>query len=228
MNGPEAPERLSLDAHGAEKLAGAATAILKDLSATLTGLAPDKAGIRIHGIAALRPILASNGPVGSIASRVLGPKSQPVRAILFDKVADLNWSLAWHQDRTICVKARHEVEGFGPWTIKQGMQHVTPPFSLLERMVTLRVHLDRVPMDNAPLLIAPGSHRYGRIREGDIERVAAQCGQHACLAEPGDVWLYATPILHASRASEKPAKRRVLQIDYSAEALPPPLEWLGV
>jgi len=68
-----------------------------------------------------------------------------VRAILFDKNAKTNWSLAWHQDRTICVKQRIEVDGYGPWTTKGRMQHVAPPFDLLARMLTLRVHLDDVP-----------------------------------------------------------------------------------
>ena len=49
-----------------------------------------------------------------------------------------------------------------------------------------------------------------------------------CVAEAGDVWLYATPILHASEASHRPGHRRVLQVDYAAEELPGGLEWLGV
>ena len=48
------------------------------------------------------------------------------------------------------------------------------------------------------------------------------------LAFARDVWLYATPILHASEAAARPLRRRVLQIDFSADALPAPLRWLGV
>jgi ectoine hydroxylase-related dioxygenase (phytanoyl-CoA dioxygenase family) len=151
-----------------------------------------------------------------------------VRAILFDKTAETNWALAWHQDRTICVKKRIEVSGFGPWTIKQGMQHVAPPFDLLSRMVTLRVHLDDVPATNAPLLIAPGSHKYGRVPVGAVDAVVRQCGTYTCLAKAGDVWVYATPILHASEAATRPARRRVLQVDFSMEELPSGLEWLGI
>jgi len=54
--------------------------------------------------------------VGSLAAAFLGNHCRPVRAILFDKTADTNWSPAWHQDRTICVKQRIDVEGFGAWT----------------------------------------------------------------------------------------------------------------
>lgn len=95
-------------------------------------------------------------------------------------------------------------------------------------MVTLRAHLDDVPSGNAPLLVAPGSHTFGRIAVEDVNDVVKQCGTVTCLAEAGDVWLYATPILHASEAATAPTSRRVLQVDYAAEALPYKLEWLGV
>jgi ectoine hydroxylase-related dioxygenase (phytanoyl-CoA dioxygenase family) len=108
------------------------------------------------------------------------------------------------------------------------MHHVAPPADLLSRMVTLRVHLDAVPAENAPLIVAPGSHLHGRVPEGEINAVVERCGTMACLAEAGDVWLYSTLILHASGAATVPARRRVLQIDYAAELLPGGLSWLGV
>lgn len=219
---------LNFKDHGAERYRGAVTGDLDDLSAALKGLPKNHAGIRVSGIQELRPFLAVHGSIGSIAAGVLGPISRPVRAILFDKTAETNWSLSWHQDRTICVKQRIAVDGFGPWTIKGGMQHVAPPFDLLTRMVTLRVHIDDVPVTNAPLLIAPGSHLVGRVPVGEVEEVVRQHGTRDCIAEAGDVWLYATPILHASEAATIPAHRRVLQVDFAAEELPGGLEWLGV
>ncbi|MGJ4965035.1 hypothetical protein [Bradyrhizobium sp. SZCCHNRI1009] len=44
----------------------------------------------------------------------------------------------------------------------------------------------------------------------------------------GDIWLYATPILHASEPSVQPGHRRVLQVDFTADELPGGLIWLGV
>jgi hypothetical protein len=219
---------LDLARDGAMHIHGAAQPVLNQLADAVDGLPTDLAGIRIHGIAALRPLLMSSGPIGAIARAILGPESRPVRAILFDKNANTNWSLGWHQDRTICVQSRVDVPGFGPWTVKQGMRHVTPPFDLLAGMITLRVHLDPVREANAPLLIAPGSHRFGRIAEPGVGAVIARCGTHACLADAGDIWVYATPILHASQAAMQPAHRRVLQIDYAARDLPGGLAWLGV
>jgi ectoine hydroxylase-related dioxygenase (phytanoyl-CoA dioxygenase family) len=121
-----------------------------------------------------------------------------------------------------------EVPGFSHWTVEAGLTQVEPPFCFLERMVTLRVHLDRVDAGNAPLAILPGSHRLGRLSETDIENLSRAAKPCLCLAEAGDVWAYGTPIIHASAASVRPKRRRVLQIDYSADALPRPLQWRGV
>lgn len=222
------PAAINLHDHGANWFRGAVARDLADLRASLEHLPTDQAGVRISGIESLQPFLRQAGSVGSIAAGVLGPASRAVRAVLFDKTATSNWSLAWHQDRTICVKRRIDVDGFGPWTIKGGMQHVAPPFDVLTRMVTLRVHLDDVPATNAPLLIAPGSHAEGRVPVTAIEEVVGRCGTLACVAEAGDVWVYATPILHASETAKSPRSRRVLQLDFAGEDLPGGLEWLGV
>jgi len=219
---------VTIDEQGAVHFPGAALMCLPALESAIAGLPVDRAGIRLHGIAALSRLLAPNAPIGALAAAHLGAGCRPVRAILFDKSAATNWSLAWHRDRTIAVRHRIETTGFGPWTCKAGMQHVAPPFAILADMLTLRVHLDPVPADNAPLLIAPGSHRMGPIPEPEIEAVVARYGTLACLAEAGDAWLYATPILHASAAAANPARRRVLQIDYAAGDLPGGLEWLGL
>ena len=92
-------------------------------------------------------------------------------------------------------------------------------------MVTVRVHLDEVPPDHAPLLIAPGSHKAGRVAEDDIDGAVSRYGTYACLAGAGDIWLYATLILHASESARTPARRRVLQLDCAAGELPGGLEW---
>jgi ectoine hydroxylase-related dioxygenase (phytanoyl-CoA dioxygenase family) len=167
-------------------------------------------------------------PVTDRARAMLGPRARPVRAVMFDKSADNNWALAWHQDRTIVVRARHEVAGFRPWSRKDGALHVAPPMMILDGMATFRIHLDPCGSDNAPLRIALGSHRLGLVAAKDALAAAEALPQAECLAEPGDVWAYATPILHASARASTPSRRRVLQVDYSADDLPAPLDWRGV
>ena len=169
----------------------------------------------------------TNGAMGKLAKTLL-PGAMPVRAILFDKSAGKNWPLGWHQDRTICVKQRAEVPGYGPFSVKHGLTHVAPPADLLSRMITLRAHLDPCGEDNAPLKIACGSHKLGLVPEAEVPEAVARSKVMTCPASPGDVWAYATLVLHASDKAAVPARRRVLHVDYAAEMLPSPLEWAGV
>jgi ectoine hydroxylase-related dioxygenase (phytanoyl-CoA dioxygenase family) len=219
---------MDLARDGACHLPGVARALLADLDRLADSLASQRAGHRIEGNAVVRALTAKTSLLQTLAAARIGDEAGAVRAILFNKSADANWGLGWHQDRTIAVEARHDVDGFGPWTVKAGITHVAPPFDLLAQILTMRIHIDPVPADNAPLLIAPGSHRLGLVSEGEMGAAVARCGIATCLAERGDVWLYATPMLHASERSTSGNQRRVLQIDFCAQALPPPLQWCGV
>jgi hypothetical protein len=217
--------RLEID--GAEHFPRALAAeSLQELTSALAGSGDP--GRRITDMQPLRRWLGPDGPVGRLAVSVLGEGCRPVRAILFDKTPDANWSLGWHQDRTIAVTARCNIGGFDRWTVKNGTVHVEPPFEILERMLTLRVHLDPVGPENAPLLISPGSHALGRISEEALASVVTSRGEEPCLADAGDIWMYRTPIVHASDRARVPVRRRVLQVDYSAMDLPPPLKWAMV
>ena len=186
------------------------------------------AGVRVRDDAGLSAFLSHCDAFRDLAVSRLGPGARPVRAVLFDKCAETNWSLGWHQDRTIAVRQRFEVSGFGPWTLKSGIPHVEPPFSYIANMVTLRAHLDACGADNGPLRIAPGSHRLGRIPVNKINDVVRQCGEVSCLASRGDVWVCSTAIVHASEASRCSSRRRLLMVDYSAAELPNPLACAGI
>lgn len=212
---------------GAAHHPGHASALLPALDAIAIAHPAIRGGRRLRGTGAVADLLGS-GPIHALAASYLGSAARPVRAILFDKSPGANWSLGWHQDRTIAVRERRDAPGFGPWTVKQGILHVAPPFSVIAGLVTLRIHLDDVPADNAPLLIAPGSHRAGLVAEGEIAALVAACGTATCLAQRGDIWAYSTPIVHASAASTAHGHRRVLQVDYAALPLAGGLEWLGV
>ena len=208
--------------------AGLATPVI-DLLGEMLACAPQgKAGVRLTQWPELAALLDSESVIGRSAAAILGDQCFPVRTVLFDKSDHSNWSLGWHQDRTIAVRRRHEVEGFGPWSMKQGIQHVEPPFEVIESMITLRVHLDPIDVDNAPLRVALGSHRFGRLPVSTVDALAARGTVFECHADRGDVWVYRTPIVHASRAAMPGRRRRVLQIDYAAQCLPNGLEWLGI
>lgn len=221
-------EEMSLSIHGAQYFPNLVVPLLDRLHAIADGLPRLRAGTRMVGNAEVASLLAPHELVGRKVADCAGRPMFPVRAILFDKTEETNWSLSWHQDRTIAVKARRDVPGYGPWTVKQGLPHVQPPFAVTEAMLTVRIHLDDVDETNAPLLIAPGSHLRGLIPAGDVDLLATETPPFACLASAGDVWIYRTPILHASRPAAPGRRRRVLQADYSGDALPDGLEWQGI
>ncbi len=156
---------------------------------------------------------------------VLGPGAFAVRGLLFDKTPTANWGVPWHQDLTIAIKRRVEAPGFGPWTVKGGVPHVRPPVEVLERMVTIRLHLDDVDSENGPLLVVPGSHRQGRLNVASSQEwLDKNCAQ-ACLVSRGGVLMMRPLLLHASSPSNGSAHRRVVHLEYATGPLPFGLEW---
>ncbi|MGB3723091.1 MAG: phytanoyl-CoA dioxygenase family protein [Pacificimonas sp.] len=222
----------ALEEHGAVRVTSALTpATSQRLWSDLPVLGGSQVpGRRLTTLGAARPLFHPAGAIGRFAAAVLGHVARPVRAVLFDKRGDLNWTLGWHQDRTIVVKARQDCPGFGNWTIKSGLLQVEPPFEIIEQMLTMRIHLDDVDADNAPLLVLPGSHRAGRLTADDVTQMTETLTPLTCLAQTGDIWIYRTAVVHRSAAVSRAGdrRRRVLQVDYSAEELPSQLEWRGL
>ena len=170
--------------------------------------------------------LALDGFVRGSAVAALGPDCFPVRALLFDKTRATNWKVAWHQDATIAVRARLDVEGYGPWSSKAGIPHVQPPIHVLERMVAVRVHLDACGADNGPVRVLPGSHRAGRLRVSEIEAWRRRAPEVTCIVPRGGLLVMRPLLLHASSPAKSPAHRRVIHIEYAATDLSGGLEWL--
>jgi hypothetical protein len=168
---------------------------------------------------------ACGGLASEIALQVLGKGPRPVRAILFDKNPVANWYVTWHQDLSIPVKERIEVPGFGPCSQKDGVTHVQPPVSVLEEMVSLRIHIDDSTVDNGAIKFLPGSHRCGVMDGTQITEWRETRTAITCAAKRGDVIIMRPLILHSSSQSDNPSHRRVLHIEFSCSDLPEPLQW---
>ncbi len=170
-------------------------------------------------------LLAGDPAVRSVAVAALGAACFPVRALLFDKTPAANWKVTWHQDLTIAVRARRDVEGYGPWSSKAGIPHVQPPISVLERMVALRVHLDDCGPDNGPLRVLPGSHRAGLLRASEIDGWRQRVAEVSCIVMRGGLVVMRPLLLHASSPAKSPGHRRVVHIEYAAAELADGLKW---
>ena len=149
----------------------------------------------------------------------------PVRAIYFDKSADTNWLVPWHQDLTLALHTRADVPGFGPWSTKDGVPHVQPPVEILQQMLTLRLHLDDADETNGALRVLPGSHRQGRLSAERIREMRDQQSEFLCAVSAGDALLMRPLLLHSSGRSTSARHRRILHIEYAAFTLPPGLNW---
>lgn len=173
-------------------------------------------------------ILAKSTPIQSLVEYVLGSGAFAVRGLLFDKTPDANWKVAWHQDVSIAVKRRLPVPGFGPWSVKVGVQHIQPPRSILEQMIAVRLHLDDCADTNGPLQVLPGSHRTGKLSGIEIQTWRARTPAVTCTVDRGGLVLMRPLLLHASSAAETPGHRRIIHLEYARHPLPGGLEWLTV
>jgi ectoine hydroxylase-related dioxygenase (phytanoyl-CoA dioxygenase family) len=169
--------------------------------------------------------LAESSQVRSLVDPILGKDAFPVRSLLFDKTADANWLVPWHQDMTISVAEKREVSGYGPWSTKAGQWHVQPPIAVLERMLSVRIHLDPCDESNGALRVIPGTHNQGRLNPNAIRRAEDASGISICSVESGGVLLMKPLLVHASSAARNPAHRRVVHIDFANCELHGGISW---
>jgi ectoine hydroxylase-related dioxygenase (phytanoyl-CoA dioxygenase family) len=176
-------------------------------------------------IPAVRALSASRA-IRDLIEPVLGVSARVVRSLLFDKNPEANWKVPWHQDLTIAVRARRDTTGFGPWSVKAGVTHVQPPASVLDRMLTIRLHLDDCDAHNGPLRVIPGSHALGAIDVSTIPDVRGRIREVTCTVPAGGAVLMRPLLLHASSPAQRPGHRRVVHLEFAADGeLPGGLEW---
>jgi Phytanoyl-CoA dioxygenase (PhyH) len=179
-------------------------------------LSRSRAGIR-HALGV--PAIASVAQIGNmigLARAIVGPEATPFRATLFDKSPVSNWLVVWHQDTALPFLERVDKIGWGPWSIKDGVNYAHAPATALEQVVALRVHLDESGLENGPLRVLPATHKRGVLTDNEIERVAEKTQAVDCLVGKGGVLAMRPLIVHASSKSSSERPRKVLHIEYAS------------
>ncbi|KAF2510057.1 phytanoyl-CoA dioxygenase [Flavobacterium zhairuonense] len=145
------------------------------------------------------------------------------KSIYFDKPEKSNWFVAYHQDLTISVDKKIEVENFENWTVKQNQFAVQPPKEILEDNFTIRIHIDKTTKDNGALKVINNSHSKGilRIENLDFEKET----ETICEVEKGGIMIMKPLLFHASNKTTNNERRRVIHIEFSKQQLPSGLEW---
>lgn len=169
--------------------------------------------------------LAAGLRIKSILKQLTSHSWFAVRGLLFDKTAEANWQVRWHQDQTVAVREQKETPGFAGWSKKEGVIHGQASVEVLAKMIAVRIHLDAADAENGALQVISGSHRSGRVSPADRDRFKAENPQVVCVAGPGDALLMRPLLLHRSSKAIRPKHRRVLHLEYSCAELPGDLEW---
>ena len=167
--------------------------------------------------------LVRTAPVRDALRAVLGPGAGVVRVLYFDKPPGHSWALPWHKDYSLAVKAHRPSPLFTKPTVKAGVPHVIAPQTVLDRMLTVRVHLDDMTPANGPLRVIPGSHRfYEQVNDEPREAVTLEC-------RSGDALLMRPLLTHASGHSRAEAglHRRIVHLECAADhTLSDGFEWM--
>jgi len=146
-----------------------------------------------------------------------------VKSIYFDKPERSNWFVAWHQDLTIAVGNKAELEGFGPWTTKLDQFAVQPPLNILQDNFTIRIHLDDTDEGNGALRVMPGSHLKNIRRVEDVNWQNEP--ETICKVKAGGIMIMRPLLFHASSRTTTTKKRRVIHIEFSKANLPTGISW---
>jgi ectoine hydroxylase-related dioxygenase (phytanoyl-CoA dioxygenase family) len=193
----------------------------------IAALAPphSRAGVR-HAMA-LPPVsaLARRSEMVELARGVLGSQAFPFRATIFDKSPTANWLVVWHQDTALPLQMRVDVQGWGPWSVKDGISYAHAPATALAQVVALRVSLDDSTLDNGPLRVLPKTHTFGALTDDNIHDLALRIPAVSCIVPKGGILAMKPLIVHASSKSQTKLPRRVLHIQYAAsETIAKPLQ----
>ena len=167
--------------------------------------------------------LIFNENLNQIIKQNFGENYFITKSIYFDKPEKSNWFVSYHQDLTISVDKKVEIENFKNWTTKQNQFAVQPPKEILEQNFTIRIHIDKTTKENGALKVLNKSHRKGIVRTENIE-IENEI-ETICEVEKGGIMIMKPLLFHASNKTTNNKRRRVIHIEFSNQNLPNELEW---
>jgi ectoine hydroxylase-related dioxygenase (phytanoyl-CoA dioxygenase family) len=184
----------------------------------IDGLFPQRSRAGVRHALRLEPVatIAGHPLLAEIACSVLGTRSFPFRATLFEKSRASNWLVVWHQDTALPLRERVEVPGWGPWSMKERIDYAHAPAGALSQVLALRIQLDDSNADNGPLRVLPRTHMLGVLTDDGIHDLAVRITPVDCVMGKGGVVAMRPLLVHASSKSRAEMPRRVLHIEYAA------------
>jgi ectoine hydroxylase-related dioxygenase (phytanoyl-CoA dioxygenase family) len=167
--------------------------------------------------------LIFNDNLKTIVRQLFGDDYFVVKSIYFDKPETSNWFVSYHQDLTISVDKKVDIQHFGPWTVKQDQFAVQPPLGILKNIFTVRIHLDDTDENNGALNVIAKSHLKGIYRPETIDWKTET--ETICKVPKGGLMIMKPLLLHSSSKTTNNKKRRVIHIEFSNAKLPTEIQW---
>lgn len=167
--------------------------------------------------------LIFNESLKKVISEIFGKNYFVIKSIYFDKPETSNWYVSYHQDLTISVDKKIELDNFKFWTTKQNQFAVQPPIEILENIYTIRIHLDDTDENNGALKVIEKSHLKKVYRPENIDWTTEK--ETTCNIKKGGIMIMKPLTLHSSSRTTNNKKRRVIHIEFSDTNLPYELNW---
>jgi ectoine hydroxylase-related dioxygenase (phytanoyl-CoA dioxygenase family) len=167
--------------------------------------------------------LIFNENLQKVISELFGKNYFVIKSIYFDKPETSNWYVSYHQDLTISVDKKIELDNFKFWTTKQNQFAVQPPIEILENIYTIRIHLDDTDENNGALKVIEKSHLKKIYRPENIDWQTEK--ETTCNVKKGGIMIMKPLTLHSSSRTTNNKKRRVIHIEFSDANLPNGLNW---
>lgn len=164
-----------------------------------------------------------NDKLKAVLKQHLGDNYFVVKSIYFDKPEASNWYVSYHQDLTISVDKKLELNGFEFWTTKHNQFAVQPPLDILKNILTVRIHLDDTDENNGALKVVPNSHLKEIYRPETIDWTIES--EVSCNVSKGGIMLMKPLLLHSSGRTTNNRQRRVIHIEFSNRELPTEINW---
>lgn len=169
-------------------------------------------------VPAIIPILKESGVLGHFKTTHIR------RSVLFAKPPAKNWKVPWHQDILVQIDDTSGTDASGEVFIKEGIPHICPPQSVMENIVSVRIHLTECHASDGPLRVKPNTHSFGYTEFNGISDLDSSNSTNV-LCDAGDVLYFSPLLLHSSMPTQSDKPRMVLHLELSDHNLPAPYSW---
>jgi len=165
-----------------------------------------------------------NSKLLKVIKRISPKCKKSIKSIYFDKPPSANWIVNWHQDLTINLSNRIDIDQYKNWRKKDKRFVVQPNKELLEKIFTIRIHLDNCTALNGALRVVEKSHTNGVVDIKEWIDSAADF-ETVCEVNKGGILLMKPLLFHSSKRTENQMNRRVIHVEFTDQELPIGLEW---